>query len=38
MLKPLEGFKPRGVSGATLAGDGSLVVVLDLPELLGTAA
>lgn len=38
MLKPLEGFKPRGVSGATLAGDGSLVVVLDLPELLGTTA
>ena len=38
MLKPLEGFKPRGVSGATLSGDGSLVVVLDLPELLGTAA
>jgi two-component system chemotaxis sensor kinase CheA len=35
MLKPLEGFKPRGVSGATLAGDGSLVVVLDLAELLG---
>jgi two-component system chemotaxis sensor kinase CheA len=38
MLKPLEGFKPRGVSGATLAGDGSLVVVLDLAELLGPAA
>ena len=35
MLKPLEGFKPRGVAGATLAGDGSLVVVLDLNELLG---
>ncbi len=34
MLKPLEGFKPRGVAGATLAGDGSLVVVLDLAELL----
>jgi len=38
MLKPLEGFKPRGVSGATLAGDGSLVVVLDLAELLNSAA
>jgi two-component system chemotaxis sensor kinase CheA len=36
MLKPLEGFKPRGVAGATLAGDGSLVVVIDLPELLAT--
>jgi two-component system chemotaxis sensor kinase CheA len=35
MLKPLEGFKPRGVAGATLGGDGSLVVVLDLAELLG---
>jgi two-component system chemotaxis sensor kinase CheA len=34
MLKPLEGFKPRGVAGATLAGDGSLVVVIDLTELL----
>ena len=34
MLKPLLGFKPRGVAGATLAGDGSLVVVLDLDELL----
>ena len=38
MLKPLEGFKPRGVAGATLAGDGSLVVVLDMAELLGQAA
>jgi two-component system chemotaxis sensor kinase CheA len=34
MLKPLQGFKPRGVAGATLAGDGSLVVVLELGELL----
>jgi two-component system chemotaxis sensor kinase CheA len=38
MLKPLEGFKPRGVAGATLAGDGSLVVVLELAELLGLPA
>lgn len=38
MLKPLEGFKPRGVAGATLAGDGSLVVVLDMGELLEQVA
>jgi two-component system chemotaxis sensor kinase CheA len=38
MLKPLEGFKPRGVAGATLAGDGSLVVVLELGELLNVEA
>ena len=34
MLKPLAGFKPRGVAGATLAGDGSLVIVIELAELL----
>ena len=38
MLKALEGFKPRGVAGATLGDDGELVVVLDLAELLGTLA
>jgi two-component system chemotaxis sensor kinase CheA len=38
MLKPLAGFKPRGVAGATLAEDGSLVVVLELGELLGLPA
>jgi two-component system chemotaxis sensor kinase CheA len=38
MLKPLEGFKPRGVAGATLAADGGLVVVLELAELLGLPA
>jgi two-component system chemotaxis sensor kinase CheA len=35
MVKPLEGLKPRGVSGATLSGDGMLVLALDLHELLG---
>jgi two-component system chemotaxis sensor kinase CheA len=34
MLKALAGFKPRGVAGATLAGDGSLIIVLELGELL----
>ena len=36
MVKPLEGLKPRGVSGATLSGDGMLVLALDLHELLGS--
>ncbi len=35
MVKPLEGLKPRGVTGATLSGDGVLVLVLELHELLG---
>lgn len=34
MIKPLEGVKPRGVSGATLSGDGQLVLVLELHEVL----
>ena len=34
MVKPLEGLKPRGVTGATLSGDGVLVLVLELHELL----
>lgn len=34
MIKPLEGVKPKGVSGATLSGDGTLVLVLELHELL----
>ena len=34
VIKALDGFKPRGVAGATLASDGALVLVLDLPELL----
>jgi two-component system, chemotaxis family, sensor kinase CheA len=35
MIKPLEGVKPRGVAGATLSGDGELVLMLELRELLG---
>lgn len=38
VIKALDGFKPRGVAGATLASDGALVLVLDLGELLGPAA
>lgn len=34
MIKPLEGLKPRGVAGATLSGEGHLVLVLELQELL----
>ena len=34
MIKPLEGVKPKGVAGATLSGEGVLVLVLDMHELL----
>jgi len=34
VIKAFEGFKPKGVAGATLASDGTLVLVLDLSELL----
>jgi two-component system chemotaxis sensor kinase CheA len=34
MIKPLEGFKPKGVAGATLSGEGVLVLVLEMYELL----
>jgi len=34
MIKPLAGMKPHGVAGATLSGEGVLVLVLDLSELL----
>jgi two-component system chemotaxis sensor kinase CheA len=36
VIKALDGYKPRGVAGATLSADGSLVLVLDLKELLDT--
>jgi len=38
MVKPLGGVRPRGVAGATLAGDGQLVLVLNLNELIGGGA
>jgi len=38
MVKPLGGVRPRGVAGATLTGDGKLVLVLNLNELIGGGA
>jgi two-component system, chemotaxis family, sensor kinase CheA len=35
VIKPLSDIKPKGIAGATLSGDGSIVLVLDLDELLG---
>ncbi|MFA7239274.1 MAG: chemotaxis protein CheA [Sulfuricellaceae bacterium] len=35
VIKPLEDIKPKGVAGATLSGDGEVVLVLDMEELLG---
>jgi two-component system chemotaxis sensor kinase CheA len=34
VIKPLDDVKPRGIAGATLSGDGSVVLVLDLEQLL----
>jgi two-component system, chemotaxis family, sensor kinase CheA len=34
VIKPLAGIKPKGVAGATLSGDGSVVLVLDVEELI----
>jgi two-component system chemotaxis sensor kinase CheA len=36
VIKPLQDMKPKGVAGATLTGDGSVVLVLDIEELLAT--
>jgi two-component system chemotaxis sensor kinase CheA len=38
VIKPLAGIRPAGVAGATLAGDGSVILVLDLEPLLQSAA
>ena len=37
VIKPLDGVKPKGISGATLSGDGSVVLVLDMEDLFRTA-
>ena len=37
VIKPLSDIKPRGIAGATLSGDGSIVLVLDMEELLSTS-
>ena len=34
MIKPLDGIKPKGVAGATLYGEGVLVLLLEMHELL----
>ena len=34
VIKPLLDIKPKGVAGATMSGDGSVVLVLDMEELL----
>jgi two-component system chemotaxis sensor kinase CheA len=34
IIKPLENVRPKGVAGATLSGDGAIVLVLDMEELL----
>jgi two-component system chemotaxis sensor kinase CheA len=34
MIKPLEGVKPKGVAGATLSGEGVVVLVLEMHEML----
>ena len=34
VIKPLLDIKPRGIAGATLSGDGDVVLVLDMEELL----
>ena len=34
VIKPLEDVKPKGIAGATMSGDGSVVLVLDMEQLL----
>jgi two-component system chemotaxis sensor kinase CheA len=34
VIKPLVDVKPHGVAGATMTGDGSIVLVLDIDALL----
>ncbi|MBI5750915.1 MAG: chemotaxis protein CheA [Hydrogenophilales bacterium] len=36
VIKPLTDVKPKGVAGATLSGEGSVVLVLDMEELLSS--
>ncbi|MCC6534801.1 MAG: chemotaxis protein CheA [Burkholderiales bacterium] len=37
VIKPLDGVKPKGIAGATLSGDGSIVLVLDMEALFRDA-
>ncbi len=34
-VKPLDTFRPKGVAGAALSGEGEIVLILDIKELLG---
>ncbi|WP_028453173.1 chemotaxis protein CheA [Chitinilyticum aquatile] len=37
VIKPLQNIRPKGIAGATLSGDGSIVLVLDMEDLLASA-
>lgn len=36
VIKPLQNIRPRGIAGATLSGDGDVVLVLNIEDLLET--
>lgn len=36
VIKPLQNIRPKGIAGATLSGDGSIVLVLDMEDLLSS--
>jgi two-component system chemotaxis sensor kinase CheA len=36
VMKSLDDIRPKGIAGATLSGEGSVVLVLDMEELLQT--
>lgn len=36
VIKPLQNIRPRGIAGATLSGEGDVVLVLDMEDLLET--
>jgi two-component system chemotaxis sensor kinase CheA len=38
VIKSLHDIKPRGIAGATLTGDGAIVLVLDMEELLNMSS
>jgi two-component system chemotaxis sensor kinase CheA len=38
VIKPLEGFRAKGIAGATQSGDGSVLLVLDVEALFGESA
>lgn len=37
VVKPLDTYRPKGVAGAALSGEGEIVLILDIKELLGEA-